>query len=239
MPVQTSVITGTVAHKHSATGGSSDGGKLATGGLGSDTSFDLSNGSLTYSNGTSLVELTAGGAGESLQISGGLPTWQAGGADFSKIASGVYSSGDNITLSFSAVPQTDVSYFRVVFNGTMAAGTNTTHFNINGLTSNYKQYGSEIIGGSQTLVNASGGTDWYIEGNAGGTMFTIMDLVCNTNTDNLQMILRGSGDLGYTSYTGINTTASQTSLSSVKVFDNNAGATLGAGSTLSVYKINL
>ena len=31
MPVQTSVITGTVAHKHSATGGSSDGGKLEVG----------------------------------------------------------------------------------------------------------------------------------------------------------------------------------------------------------------
>jgi hypothetical protein len=96
-----------------------------------------------------------------------------------------------------------------------------------------------VISGSQTLVNATGGTTWYIEGNSGGEMFAVMDLVCNTNTDKIQMCMKGAGDLGFTSYTGINTTSGQTSLSSVKVLDNNPGATLGAGSTLSVYKINL
>ena len=76
MPITTSVITGTVAHKHSATGGSGDGGKLATGGLGGDTSFDLANGSLMYSNGTSLDELVTASDGDQLELSGGLPTWQ-------------------------------------------------------------------------------------------------------------------------------------------------------------------
>ena len=79
MPITTSVITGTVAHKHSATGGSSDGGKLATGGLGGDTSFDLSAGSIMYSNGTSLDELIIGSSGSVLTESGGVPTWAAGG----------------------------------------------------------------------------------------------------------------------------------------------------------------
>ena len=79
MPITTSVITGTVAHKHSATGGSSDGGKLATGGLGGDTSFDLSAGSIMYSNGTSLDELPIGGSGSVLTESGGVPTWGSGG----------------------------------------------------------------------------------------------------------------------------------------------------------------
>lgn len=77
MPVQTSVITGTVAHKHSATGGSSDGGKLAVGGLGGDTSFDLTANSMLYSNGTSLEELTIGNASDVLTVSGGSPSWQA------------------------------------------------------------------------------------------------------------------------------------------------------------------
>ena len=103
MPVDTSVITGTVAHKHSATGGSSDGGKLAVGGLGGDTSFDLANGSIMYSNGTSLEELTIGGAGTTLTSSGGIPAWSAGGGSHSFL--GVdrrTTAGNPLTVSFAA-----------------------------------------------------------------------------------------------------------------------------------------
>lgn len=118
MPIDTSVITGTVAHKHSATGGSSDGGKLATGGLGGDTSFDLASGSMMYSNGTSLDELTIGGAGSALTVSGGVPTWGSGGGDIEKISTAYLSSdAANLHHTWSAVDFDDYACVTVFFNG--------------------------------------------------------------------------------------------------------------------------
>lgn len=101
MPVQTSVITGTVAHKHSATGGSSDGGKLATGGLGGDTSFDLASGSIMYSNGTSLEELVIGGTGTVLTEAGGVPTWASGGSGFTMTTQSITGYTNNQTTTSS------------------------------------------------------------------------------------------------------------------------------------------
>lgn len=104
MPITTSVITGTVAHKHSASGGSGDGGKLATGGLGGDTSFDLANGSLMFSNGTSLEELPISGSGTVLTEAGGVPTWAAGGGSpWVSLGSDSSTGGTSaLSVSFSA-----------------------------------------------------------------------------------------------------------------------------------------
>ena len=116
MPISTSVITGTVAHKHSATGGSSDGGKLATGGLGGDTSFDLANGSILFSNGTSTEELAIGSGGTVLTSSSGIPAWSSGGSK-ALIGSTLLGSTQNtIGLSFSSIAQTDFSYLQCVLN---------------------------------------------------------------------------------------------------------------------------
>jgi hypothetical protein len=65
-----------------------DGGPLD---MANVTIGSLANGSMTYSDGNALQELTAGAAGESLQISGGVPTWQAGGA------AGVYQFVESFT----------------------------------------------------------------------------------------------------------------------------------------------
>lgn len=119
MPITTSTITGTVAHKHSATGGSSDGGKLATGGLGGDTSFDLASGSLMYSNGTSLDELVIGGSGTVLTEVGGVPAWVSGGA------SGSFEFVDDqeltgtatyIDSSFASISGADVAQLQVILD---------------------------------------------------------------------------------------------------------------------------
>jgi hypothetical protein len=104
MPITTSVITGTVAHKHSATGGSSDGGKLATGGLGGDTSFDLASGSIMYSNGTSLDELVIGASGTVLTEAGGVPTWSAAGGSTWEIA-------DDQVLTTPGTLQASISHY--------------------------------------------------------------------------------------------------------------------------------
>jgi hypothetical protein len=73
MPISTSVITGTVAHKHSSP--SSDGGFLddtVTGMTGT------SNGSLVYFNGASVAQnLGIGSANTVLTSSGGIPAWSA------------------------------------------------------------------------------------------------------------------------------------------------------------------
>lgn len=58
------------AHEHSSL--PLDGGPLDMAGT---TIGSLAAGSMTYSSGAALQELTIGGAGDSLQVSGGVPTW--------------------------------------------------------------------------------------------------------------------------------------------------------------------
>jgi hypothetical protein len=61
-------------HTHSSTI-VQDGGDLAA----NVTQFGLTNGSILYSDGSNIQELGIGGAGEALQVSGGVPAWVSGG----------------------------------------------------------------------------------------------------------------------------------------------------------------
>ena len=168
MPVQTSVITGTVAHKHSATGGSSDGGKLAVGGLGGDTSFDLTNGSIMYSNGTSLEELSIGNASDTLTVSGGVPAWAAagGGASLEFIDSQTSTGNDFSTFTFSdAVDYDDYCEMRAVFNlGTTSSRDiclqvgDTAQGGV--MTGSYQQQKCDNNAGTWTTETHSGEAQW-------------------------------------------------------------------------------
>ena len=115
MPIQTSVITGTVAHKHSATGGSSDGGKLEAGGLGGDTSFDLSQGSIMYSNGTSLEELTKPVTPNNevltFATSATSPSWVAGSSALTTLTRQTDSSSTEVSTTSSSFVDIDSSNF--------------------------------------------------------------------------------------------------------------------------------
>lgn len=155
MPVQTSVITGTVAHKHSATGGSSDGGKLAVGGLGGDTSFDLANGSIMYSNGTSLEELTIGSTDDSLVVNGGIPTWSAGGGAASEILGSATAgaSDHTLTVSFSAIDET-VQELYCSIQGSMQENQDL-ELKVNGETTNYEKGSTYFQTVTTTNVNRS------------------------------------------------------------------------------------
>jgi hypothetical protein len=133
MPVQTSVITGTVAHKHSATGGSSDGGKLEVGGAGGDTSFNLSSGSIMYSNGTSLIELVKGSDGTSLQLSSGVPVWASAAGVTASTQSGrlsstfTTSSSSFVTIGISITENNTSGLSIAQFNAAFA-GDNGSNF---------------------------------------------------------------------------------------------------------------
>ena len=76
MPFQDTVISGTQIHDHSD---NALGGKLVAG----DTSYDLSSGSILYSNGSVQLELGVGSENDVLTISSSLPAWVAPASAFS------------------------------------------------------------------------------------------------------------------------------------------------------------
>jgi len=246
MPVQTSVITGTVAHKHSATGGSSDGGKLATGGLGGDTSFDLANGSIMYSNGTSLQELTIGGAGTSLTVSGGVPAWGAGGGAVYELVDLVetVATVDFMTSTFTAIDMADISKLVVVFNGSTNASNATIKLTVNNLATNYNIQTLEIVGGTVTGGGGTGGTSFEVKGQNGTRFQGVATLTTGntTGTSGQQTIMIDSScveSTGYKILTGENTTSSQTSFTEIELETANGGSNrFVAGCSLAVYRVN-
>jgi hypothetical protein len=244
MPVDTSVITGTVAHKHSATGGSSDGGKLAVGGLGSDTSFDLSNGSIMYSNGTSLQELAIGSASDTLTVSGGVPTWATGGGtSYEKIASTTLSSDvNNFNVSWSAVSQSTISQILVVLNSKCTA-QESPDITVNGIsTSTYESDGAYWTGGAMGQSSYSGEAYWRIirgEINSNGELYSNIYLVCNPVSETISCWAFASSNHGMSMSAGYNSTTSQTTLSEID-FDFDSGAAVWLdGTRCDVYKISV
>ena len=244
MPVDTSVITGTVAHKHSATGGSSDGGKLAVGGLGGDTSFDLSNGSIMYSNGTSLQELAIGSASDTLTVSGGVPAWAAGAAPLEKIYSTTLTSDQNaFTASFTAVNQTDIACLYGVLNAESTVNEDSD-ISINGIggygsgNTTYTSQGFFVQSGAIGYQNTTGDEKWrVINEAAGGKYQTQFWISCNAVADQIQSTWLTTGDEGLSYVSGFNTTAGQTSISSITFDFEQAVKVYKDGTRLDIYKI--
>jgi len=248
MPITTSVITGTVAHKHSATGGSSDGGKLATGGLGGDTSFDLANGSLLFSNGTSLNELVIGGSGTVLTESAGVPTWASGGGGSAvyELVNLVETTGDVdlMTSTFAAINMADISKLVVVFNGSCNSSTATIKLTVNGLGSNYNTQTLTISGGSVSGGGGTGNSNFEVKAANGSRFQGVANLTTGntTGTSGQQTIMIDSSvveSTGYKILTGENTTSSQTSFTEIELETANSPSNrFVAGCSLAVYRVN-
>ena len=239
MPVQTSVITGTVAHKHSATGGSSDGGKLAVGGLGGDTSFDLANGSIMYSNGTSLEELTIGGAGDSLTVSGGLPAWGGGGGVSELVGhTTTITGGTTLDLSFSAITITDVSRLVIVANIGAQGANPSTWLRVNNIsTTTYETEGEYIVSGTSNNMSDSGKAQWDVgKWQCGGKQFHNHSLTSNRANDRLQLDYNMVAENGINFGSGYNTTSGQTTIDQITL---TASVGLDSGSSLTVYRQNV
>ena len=246
MPISTSVITGTVAHKHSATGGSSDGGKLATGGLGGDTSFDLASGSIMYSNGTSLDELVIGGTGTVLTESGGVPTWGAapGGAALEYLESYTLgSSTSSFTWTFgSAITLADVAKVVVICNFQKSSTAATIFMKYNG-------HANADYNNAVNVVSVSGVGGYYntnrIYGwdlfevnntyNVAGTFAIFKNVV----SGKMHMTKELSGEGGSCYGSGYNTgtgAAMPTTLTSL-YFEANTG-NINSGSKFDLYVLN-
>ena len=229
MPITTSVITGTVAHKHSATGGSGDGGKLATGGLGGDTSFDLANGSLMFSNGTSLDELVIGGAGTVLTEAGGVPTWgAAGGSAYEFLGSSSIVSGSPLTVSFSAVTNPD--FVISTFAGE-AASSQEVAYQVNGITSStYNNQGTYFLAGGNSNQNVTNNDKFYgISSGITGTPQGVTYFKVFTNPISENIFTQSESYTaanGYSIFGGYNSTAAHTSITSITCLGNAFSGTL-------------
>jgi len=246
MPITTSTITGTVAHKHSATGGSSDGGKLATGGLGGDTSFDLSNGSLMFSNGTSLDELVIGGSGTVLTESGGVPTWGAapGGAALEYVESyTIPSSTGSFTWTFgSPITLADVAKVVVICNFQKASTGATIFMKYNGVgTSTYNNAVNVVstsgVGGYYNTARFYGWDLFEVNNtyNVAGTFAIFKNVV--SGKMHMTKELSGEGGSCYGSGYNTGTGAAMPSTLSSLYFEANTG-NLNAGSKFDLYVLN-
>tara|TARA_Y100000310_G_scaffold174624_1_gene174654 strand:- start:635 stop:1387 length:753 start_codon:yes stop_codon:yes gene_type:complete len=211
MPISTSTISGTVAHKHSGTGGGSDGGKLKTGGASGDTSFDLAGGSMMYSNGTSLLELASGSPSEVVTMVGGVPTWQS----IPSVTGGKYQLLNDQTASGSGaspiiytpgspLSSADYSYLRFILKADETL-TGTAQFwgEVNSLSSNYGLQGISMSSGSVGYLNNPYGTvawNYYdpVSPNASAWIFT-MDLALPTTptSDEMTMVYTIASDIKY------------------------------------------
>ena len=124
MPISTSVITGTRAHKHTID--SSDGSALDFSNV---TLSSLSDGSMTYVSGGSgaLQELAIGGVGEQLTVSGGVPVWSAGHSQGTWQLIETWKSPSALsthTFSFSAITPDDASALVLVYSMAATAALN-------------------------------------------------------------------------------------------------------------------
>ncbi len=167
MPVDTSVITGTVAHKHSSP--SSDGGFLddnVTGVTGTST------GSLLYADASSVLQnLPVGSNGDSLTVAAGLPSWSSGGGGaLTLLNSQTFTGSSTLTIDYTTggLDATDYQWLLIQFTGdNLNNNVSACYFRLNtGLTaSNYYQNGTETAAGVGTSIvdkNPWGGSDDFI-----------------------------------------------------------------------------
>jgi len=191
LPVQTSLITGTVAHKHSSP--SSDGGFLDDGVTGVT---GTSEGSLIYFDASSVAQnLGIGAANTTLQSNGTIPTWQSAGAAARTILNSqqlVNSTTDTITYTpASAIDDTTYQRLQLVIAGNgLGNNISACYFRLNsGLTNtSYNQNGLEVFGGAASYVNKnpqSAGDDYIkiVDDTGQKTFLTIVDIETPTATD--------------------------------------------------------
>ena len=219
MPISTSVITGTVAHKHSLA--SAEGGYLAEGTTG----------------------ITGGNIGEVLTATAtDVPQWAsvvASGGNLEYVgtttALTTAPNGYNgLHLTFSAIDLTTVTELMVVVAANR--GVNSLGFLFNGVTSGYA-YGGYVYGGGSGsgFGNASGSHleigHWQV-----GTVQTgTVHLTLNENDDKINLYGVMGGNSGG-SFAGGTTGTVSTTIDSVSFIESNQNMPAG-NNRLTVYKV--
>jgi len=207
-------------------------------------------GDITFSDGAALQTLPAPGIPNNevltFQPLATAPSWQTGASvtqAVEKIASTVLpAGGQSITCSFAAVDQVDCAKFYGVLNATKPAATHIFHMYINGITTATYQYQWEEVEGAGTRTSgyASATTELQVVHNwASLSNIVTFDVVLNADSELIQYSTLGMANSDYKTCVGINTTAAQTSLTEIRFDCDNPPNNFGAGTTLSVYKVNL
>jgi len=207
-------------------------------------------GEVFYSDGVALQQLAYPGvpAGETLTAAAAstAPSWQAGAVvtqAVEKIASTVLpGGGSTITCSFTPVDQVDCAKFYGVLNATKPGASNIFHMYINGITTSTYQYQWQEVEGAGTRTNgySSGTSELQVVHNWSSLSNVVtFDVVLNADTELIQYSTLGMGNSDYKTCVGINTTVAQTALSEIRFDCDNPSGSMGAGTTLSVYRVNL
>jgi len=203
-------------------------------------------GEVFYSDGVHLQQLAYPGvpAGELLTAAAAStePSWvaPAGGAATILIDSqelGVAAS--DITSTFAAVNQSDISCIFAVLNAVKGTSNVEVRCQVNGITT--ATYDSEIIqqGGASLSSYSYGLNDGWavVINNAGNEIFGSIKISCNSVNDTIQARWEGGTESASVLNQCRNTTAGQTSFTEVKFYPT--GGTFSAGTRLDVYKIEI
>ena len=229
-------------HTHDGTV-SQDGGPLNFNNV---TQSQSSAGEVFYSDGVHLQQLAYPGvpAGETLTAVAAsvAPSWTAapGGAATILIDhQELLIDTNNITSTFAAVNQTDVSSIFAVINAVKSVTNSEIRCRVNGLVTNYgdnfiQQYGA----GYNQWQTGGGATGWtLLSNNQGDEFFGKIEVSCNTVNDTLQAIYKGGSETNQSLGQEWNTTAAQTNFTEVSVYPTSGNFL--AGSTMSVYKVEI
>ena len=211
------------------------------------TQSQSSAGEVFYSDGVHLQQLAypAIPAGETLTAAAAstAPSWAAAASGAATILvshTELLVANSSISSTFANIPQSDVSKFFGVFQTHKSVANSSILWRVNGLsTSTYDQW---IIKQKQvsTMNNwtQTGANRWECFMNLEGDTICIdWDLVFNTAADYIQGAANGRSETSQIYQTGYNTTAGQTGLTQIEFYCSSG--TLGVGTTLDIYKIEI
>jgi hypothetical protein len=235
-------------HTHDGTV-SQDGGPLNFNNI---TQSQSAAGEVFYSDGVHLQQLAYPGvpAGETLTAAAAsvAPSWvasPAASAAYEEISSSTLGvNANSISLSFAAVNASDVAGFALFFNGSVNATGTELAVRLEGNSSaNYSMQRLDMTGGTGTFSSWTNETHWkpYRATVGSGRVFGQMYIQADqsSQTPNILMTSTFVGSSGQCVYSG-NLNITSTSLSEVEIYALDGGSpTIQAGSTLSLFKINI
>ena len=208
-----------------------------------NTIASLTAGDMTYSDGAALQQLAIAAPNDQLRVSAGnIPEWftpAAAGQTYELVAHQVVAGSPTIQVTISpAINQSDISKLVVVWNGKTSAG-NGLNFTINGITtSTYNHFGAYYVAAGQTTIASSAQSSIrMVFGSMALNSMAIAEISCNNESDEIQGTIIGGGATGSQIQGFNNTTAGQTSFSEIRVDDKSGAASLGVGSSLTIYKV--
>lgn len=233
-------------HKH--TNIPNDGSPLDFGNV---TVASMNSGDMTYSDGAALQQLAIAAPNDQLRVSAGnIPEWftpGAGTAVYEEIASTTLGVAQNdITLTFPAVSASDVAEFYFVTNGAVDNTSGELGIQINGHTTagSYDMQRLNVQNGvtSSSTHNANYWKPYGLVPGDAGRFFGRMHLQCDvtSNVPNVVMQCQFNTTDYNLMYSGIiNNTLTATSLTEVKLFCVSGAHNLKAGTSASLFKINI